>query len=82
MYILFIYEILFFGIFLRKPEPRDTFFCLCKTAHFLIKRCTFSARGKFFAPGPRGKIFADPLTAIIIAESGNPYRQSRFGEFE
>ena len=47
----------FFRFFFRKPEPRAYFFCLRKTAHFLIKRCTFSARGKFFGPGLRGKIF-------------------------
>ena len=47
----------FSAFFVRKPEPRAYFFCLCKTAHFLIKRCTFSARGKFFGPGLRGKIF-------------------------
>jgi hypothetical protein len=41
----------FFSVFFRKPEPRGHVFCLCKTAHFLIKRCTFSAREKFFAPG-------------------------------
>ena len=39
----------------RKPEPRAYFFCLCKTAHFLIKRCTFSARGKFFRSGTTGQ---------------------------
>ena len=47
----------FFGIFLRKPEPRDYIFSLHKTAHFLIKHCIFSAREKFFGPGPRGEIF-------------------------
>ena len=65
MYILFIYEILFFGIFLRKPEPRGNIFCLLKTAHFLIKRCIFSARGQFFGPGLRGKIFGGGLSTII-----------------
>ena len=55
----------FVGIFLRKPEPRDDFFCLSKTAHFLIKRCTFSAREKFFGPGPRGEILGHRLSPII-----------------
>mgnify|MGYP006214758093 CR=1 FL=1 len=32
---------------------------LGKNAHFHIKRCTFSARGKFFGPGPRGKRSAE-----------------------
>ena len=49
----------------RKPEPRGYFFCLCKTAHFLIKRCTFSARGKFFGPGLRGEILGGRLSTII-----------------
>ena len=47
----------FFGIFLRKPEPQGYIFCLCKTAHFLIKRCTFSARGKNFGPEATGRNF-------------------------
>ena len=55
----------FFGIFLRKPEPRDGFFCLSKTAHFLIKRCTFSARETFFGPGLRGEILGHGLSPII-----------------
>ena len=33
-----------------------------KTAHCLMQRCTFSARGKFFGPGPRGKIFGGIYT--------------------
>ena len=55
----------FVRIFLRKPEPRGYFFCLSKTAHFLIKRCTFSAREKFFGPGLRGEILGGPPSPII-----------------
>ena len=53
--------------FLQKPDYRPYIFSLHKTAHFLIKHCIFSARGKFFGPGPRGKIFGDPPSTIIIA---------------
>ena len=45
--------------FLQKPDYRPYIFSLHKTAHFLIKRCTFLARGKFFGPGPRGEKFAE-----------------------
>ena len=48
----------FLVFFLRKPEPRRYIFCLCKTAHFLIKRCNFSARGKNFGSGTTRTIFS------------------------
>ena len=70
----------FFGIFLQKPDARDNFFSLCKTAHFLIKHCIFSARAKIFAPRLLGEIFGGRPSAIIIADGRNPSRLSRFGE--
>ena len=50
----------FFGIFLQKPDPRGYFFSLCKIAHFLIKRCTFSAPGKIFGSETPGQDFRRP----------------------
>ena len=47
----------FFGIFFQKLDPRGHFFSLCKTAHFIINMCNFSARGKFFAPRLPGQFF-------------------------
>ena len=51
-----------FWYFLQKSDPRGNFFSLCKTAHFLIKHCIFSACGDFLfsAPGLRGQNFRRP----------------------
>ena len=56
----------FFGIFFfSKARTPRLLFSLSKTAHFLIKLCLFSARGKFLAPGLRGEIFGGGPSAII-----------------
>ena len=55
----------FLVFFLRKPEPRSYIFCLSQTAHFLIKRCIFAARGQFFGPGLWGEILGRGLSPII-----------------
>ena len=67
----------------RKPEPRAYFFCLCKTAHFLIKRCTFSARGKFFRSGTTGqRIFRGSLKPVFKRRVGTPHGTAGLGKKE
>ena len=70
----------FFGIFLPNPDPRSYFFSLCKSAHFLIKHCIFSARAKIFAPRLPGQNFRRPTFNNYYSTEWEPHRQSRFGE--
>ena len=70
----------FFGIFLQKPDVRAYFFFWLNLYCKMVKNAIFRLREKIFGPGPRGKIFGDPSTAIIIADSRHPSQLSRFGE--
>ena len=70
----------FFGIFCENSNPRTPFFLYVKLLISLLNIAIFRLGEKFSAPGLPDKIFGGPPSAIIIAESRNPNRQSRFGE--
>ena len=70
----------FFGIFLRKSEPRSYFFSLCKTAHFLIKLCLFSARENFWPQGYGAKFSAAGHQQLFKHSVGTPYGSAGLGK--
>ena len=62
----------FFGIFLQKLDPRGPFFSLHKTAHFLIKRCTFFGSGKNFGSEATGQDFRRPPHSNYYSREWEP----------